>query len=209
MIGIFGGTFDPIHHGHLKTVQHVKDQLQLEQVRLVPLGQAVHRQQPEATTAERLEMLQAALTEYTDLLADDREIRRSGGSYTVDTLASLHEDFPDKTFCLITGVDAINHFAKWHKPEKILTLANIVVMHRPDESLSDNPQLQALLQNRLCADINEFSQNRTGQVMLLDVPQIRISSTQIRQRLKEHQDIEDLVPSEVAKLITQKQLYRQ
>jgi len=207
VIGIFGGTFDPVHNGHIQTVNHVQQQLQLAQVRLIPLGHAVHRNQPQATPSLRLELLQAALENYPNLVVDDREIRRGGGSYTFDTLESLKQDFPDKILCLITGTDAFNGFTDWFKPDGILKLAHIVVMQRPDTLLSDNDKLQQILAHHLTDDPHDLKKTPAGKIFFLPVPQLTISSTQIRQKLAESQTIDELLPEAVASKIHQWGLY--
>ncbi len=208
MIGIFGGTFDPVHYGHLKTVKHVRQQLELEQVRLVPLGQAVHREQPVATAEQRLEMLKAATDISTGMVVDDREINRPGGSYSVDTLHSLKQDFPDKTFCLIIGSDAFAGFPDWHQPDTILTLAHIVVMQRPETVFSSSVEIEQLLKKHAAKEKTALHSREAGYILFQSVPQLDISSTQIRQLIGNGQPVDELLPQAVNKLIRQWQLYR-
>ncbi len=131
MIGILGGTFDPIHFGHLRTALDVMQAVGLEQVRFIPLHRAVHRGQPETAVSLRLQMVQAAIAGQPGFVADDRELRRAGDSYTIDTLTSLRRDYPQSPLCLLLGMDAFNGFADWRQPEAILRLAHLIVMHRP------------------------------------------------------------------------------
>lgn len=208
MIGIFGGTFDPVHYGHLKTVLFVQRQLGLEQVRLIPLGQAVHREQPAASASQRLEMLYAATADYPQLIVDDREIRRSGGSYTVDTLSSIKQELPGETLCLIIGSDAFAHFLNWHKPEAIMTLSHVVVMQRPDSQPLTNPAIQKLLDERQIASAEQLKDSVAGKIMHIQVPQLDISSTGIRDRLQSDLTISNLLPLAVYELITHWKLYK-
>jgi nicotinate-nucleotide adenylyltransferase len=117
MIGILGGTFDPIHFGHLRTALDVRQGVGLDQVRYIPLHRAVHRDQPETPAELRMRMVQAAIAGEPSFVADDRELQRAGDSYSVDTLNSLREEFPDESLCLLLGMDAFNGFADWHRPD--------------------------------------------------------------------------------------------
>ena len=208
MIGIFGGTFDPVHYGHLKTVLFVQQQLQLDQVRLIPLGQAVHREQPVATASQRLEMLYAATVDYPGLVVDAREIKRPGGSYTVDTLKSVKQDFPDETLCLITGSDAFAGFPGWHLPETILTLAHLVVMQRPDSTPLNDPVIRQLLDERQAKSVKQLADSAAGSILYIQVPQLDISSTDIRNRLQSDQPVSSMLPLPVYELISHWGLYR-
>ena len=210
MIGIFGGTFDPVHYGHLETIQFVRKTLNLEHVRLIPLGQAVHRQQPIASAQQRLEMLQAAIAEQEGLVVDEREINRPGGSYTVDTLESIHQDFPGKSLCLVIGSDAFKEFETWKAPEKILSLANLAVMQRPDNEINDfhSDFIADLLKTRQVASSQELHNHNYGKIIFVKVPQIDTSSTMIREKLLNKQPINLLVPASVEKLIRQWHLYQ-
>jgi len=207
MIGIFGGTFDPVHYGHLKTVQHVQRALSLQRVHLVPLGQAVHREQPVASARQRLAMLQAAASGNPYLYVDDREIKRVGGSYSVDTLESIKRQQPDKTLCLIIGNDALRFFPDWHQPEKIMTLAHIVVMHRPDSHFTADKAMTALLEKHQVFAKSALDSRSAGYIFFQDVPQLNISSSGIRKRRQENLSLDGLVPESVYQLIRQWNLY--
>ena len=210
MIGIFGGTFDPVHNGHLETIQYVRQSLKLEQVRLIPLGHAVHRQQPIASASQRVEMLNAATINLEGLVVDDREINRPGGSYTVDTLESLRQDFPGKSLCLIIGTDAFNGFETWKTPDKILSLSHLVVMQRPatDKDSVQTEFTKQLLKTRQAETEEELQLNDSGKILFVQVPQIDISSTMIRSMLSQHETINQLLPGAVERLIRQWQLYQ-
>lgn len=208
MIGIFGGTFDPVHFGHLETVKHVQLSLSLEQVRLLPLGNAVHREQPVASAEQRIQMLKAATADSPGLFVDERETQRAGGSYTVDTLLSLRQELPDKTFCLIIGSDAFAGFPGWHQPDRILSLAHIIVMQRPDTVFNSNPEIEKLLQTHQASDVSQLTETSAGRILFQHVPQLDISSTQVRQLIKDGQPVNDMVPAPVTELITRWQLYR-
>jgi len=132
MIGVLGGTFDPVHFGHLRPALEVCQALGLRELRLVPLRCAVHRPQPLASPEQRLAMLRAAVAGEPGLTIDDRELRRPGPSYTFDTLRELRaEQGPKQGLCLLLGADAFRGFLSWQRPEGILDLAHLVVMRRP------------------------------------------------------------------------------
>ncbi len=126
MIGIFGGTFDPIHLGHLRTALEVKQALQLEHVRFIPCFSPPHRAAPQADAQQRLALLRAALEQQDDFVIDTREIQRGGPSYMIDTLQSLHAEYPQQTLCLIIGMDAFYYFDTWQAYMQILDVAHVV-----------------------------------------------------------------------------------
>jgi len=115
MIGILGGTFDPIHYGHLRSALELKELFELDHVRLIPCAQPVHRGSPTATATQRLEMLQLAVKNQTDLIADAQELQRAGGSYTFDTLTALRSNYPKVPLLLFIGSDAFNDFTTWFR----------------------------------------------------------------------------------------------
>ncbi len=134
MIGVLGGTFDPVHFGHLRPALEVRQALGLEELRLIPLRQAVHRSQPQASPEQRLAMLRLAVQGQgaEGLRIDDRELRRADESYTHDTLVDLRAELgPAVGLCLLVGADAFRGFLSWHRPDDILSLAHLIVMRRP------------------------------------------------------------------------------
>mgnify|MGYP003574390813 FL=1 len=204
-VGVFGGTFDPVHNGHLRIALDALEVLGLEQVRLIPLAHAVHRDQPETPAAMRLQMLKAAVAGRSDLVCDDRELRRQGPSYTVDTLKSLQRDLPERSLCLLLGEDAFNGFADWRDPQEILAIANLAVMQRPGEALPRPPALQRLLATH---QTTARDLTRTGQILFCPVTQLDIASSDIRQRLASGRSVDFLLPPGVLALIQQHRLYR-
>ncbi len=206
MIGLFGGTFNPIHFGHLRTALEVLQVLKLEQVRFIPLHGAVHRAQPEVSPALRLQMVEAAIEDQPGFVADDRELRRAGPSYTVDTLRDLRREQPDRVLCLMMGLDAFNGFTAWHQPDEILRLTHLIVMQRPGETLL-TPGARELLETRRCQGVAELKARRAGGVMLQTFTQLQISATQIRTMLSQGRSPRYLLPDGVLQLITEHNLY--
>ena len=140
MIGVLGGTFDPVHFGHLRPALEVRQALGLEELRLIPLRQAVHRPQPQASPEQRLAMLRLAVQGAEGLRIDDRELRRVGESYTYDTLVDLRIELgPAVGLCLLVGADAFRGFLSWHRPDDILALAHLIVMRRPGGADEGSP----------------------------------------------------------------------
>ncbi|MCG7871418.1 MAG: nicotinate-nucleotide adenylyltransferase [Candidatus Thiodiazotropha lotti] len=207
MIGILGGTFDPIHNGHLRTALDVMQAVGLKQVRFIPLHGPVHRDQPQASTELRLRMVEAAITEQPGFVADDRELRRAGDSYTVDTLRDLHHDFPDQPLLLLMGMDAFSGFPDWHKPDEILQLAHLVVMRRPGESqLSE--AARGLLQRHESQPERQFNLIKAGGIRVQTVTQLDISASLIRNLIKQDESPRYLLPEAVLQIIHAEGLYR-
>ena len=208
MIGILGGTFDPIHYGHLRTALDVQQRLSLDQVRFIPCGEPPHRIAPIAEPLQRLAMVRAAIAGQKKFVADDRELRRDGPSYMVDTLISLKKDFKDKSLCLILGTDAFNGLAQWHEWQKIFDLANIVVMRRPeaDGKAKLNKYLFSQIKHRL-VDADVLNKKLNGSICFVPVTQMEISATMIRQQWQQCNDIQFFLPDSVLTLIRQQNIY--
>jgi len=208
MIGILGGTFDPVHYGHLRTALDVQQQLSLTEVRFIPCGEPPHRNKPVAEPLQRLAMIRTAITGQEKFTLDDREIRRAGPSYMVDTLKSLKRDFENESLCLLLGTDAFNGLDKWHRWEQIFELANIIVMQRPadNESFELNKNLLAQVKERF-TEIDKLHEKKQGGICFVPVTQLDISATNIRQQWQDGKDIQFLLPDSVLTLIRQQNIY--
>lgn len=208
MIGIFGGTFDPIHHGHLRTALDVFEALELDQVRFLPLKHAVHRDQPIASTEQRLAMVKAAIADQHGFEVDETELRRDGPSYMVDTLRSLRREFPDCPLALLLGIDAFNGFLRWHEPEEVSRLCHLILMGRPDYRLPNNGKLGKFVKKRITDNGAELEQTSAGRIYCQPVTQLAISSTTIRERIRRGASLSYLLPEPVIAIIEAQQLYR-
>jgi nicotinate-nucleotide adenylyltransferase len=209
MIGIFGGTFDPIHDGHLRVALDVVEALDLDEVRFLPLQHAVHRAQPVASGEQRLAMLEAALLGEPRFSADDRELRRGGRSYTLDTLRSLRADLGDETsLCLLLGGDAFSEFLSWHEPQMVADLAHLVVMERPGYSLPSDASLQMMVERRGTDLKTELRNAPGGKIWFQPVTQLDISATDIRSRIAHGRSPRYLLPDPVLSLIDDHGLYQ-
>ncbi|OOY36226.1 nicotinate (nicotinamide) nucleotide adenylyltransferase [Solemya velum gill symbiont] len=206
MIGIFGGTFDPVHYGHLRPAFEVQEELGIEQMHFVPLRDAPHRDQPEVSPELRCALVRAALGRRSGVCVDDRELHRDGPSYSYDTLTSFRQQLPDEPLVLLLGEDAFRGFLSWHKPLDILELAHLVVMQRPGEHQFDS-QLQALINERQADSPRELHDALAGRIYFQQVTQLDISATAIRELCAADQDISCLVPDAVATIIGRLQLY--
>ncbi|VFM95027.1 MAG: nicotinate-nucleotide adenylyltransferase [Candidatus Kentron sp. G] len=206
-IGILGGTFDPVHHGHLRFALEVRERLSLSSVRLIPVRTPPHRAPPRATDEIRLRMLMAAVRDEEELVVDDRELRRSGLSYTVDTLDGLHQCFPASPLCLILGMDAFCRLTTWNRWPRILELAHIAIARRPGASLPMEGEIAHLLASRKTNDPLHLREEPAGRVIMLPVPQLDISATHLRARVVRGASIRYLVPDAVLEIITHERLY--
>jgi len=197
LIGILGGTFDPIHYGHLKPAAEVMQRLGMAELRFIPNRVPPHRQQPWLDSDSRRDLVATAITEYPGFVLDDRELRREGPSYMVDTLASLHEEFPHHTLCLILGTDAFAHFTRWHRWQAILELCHLIVITRPGAELPDFGDQQHQIATRITSDVNALASSHCGQILIQSVSPVDISATMIRQKLSQRQSIAGLVPESI------------
>lgn len=210
MIGIFGGTFDPVHFGHLRPALDVKQALGLREMRLIPAFQPPHRESPAANPGQRLTMLRAAVGDEPDLLVDNREMKREGDSFMVDTLTSLREELGDEPLCLVLGADAFLQLDGWHQWEKVPQLAHIVVMHRPGWELDIDKAsvaIQALWRESQVTDVAELEAHPAGKIILQSVTVLDISASHIRALVAAGKSPRYLVPDPVWNLIRMHGLY--
>jgi nicotinate-nucleotide adenylyltransferase len=200
-IGILGGTFNPIHNGHLRLALEIYERLSLAQVRLIPSAQPPHRAVPSVTSQQRLEMVQAAIAGVTGLTADDRELQRDGPSYMVDTLLSLRAEYPQNPLCLILGSDAFINLNSWYQSTQIINLAHIIVVRRPNTVLST----QHINQTH---NLNQLHTSKAGKIWVEELPDIAISATQIRDLIAAGKNPNYLLPLAVLDIINHNRLYR-
>jgi nicotinate-nucleotide adenylyltransferase len=207
-IGIFGGTFDPIHFGHLRTAFELLQALRLSEMRFVPAGNPPHRDVTVADPEQRLAMVRAATEGQPGFVVDDREIRREGLSYSVDTLGSLRADFPDRSLCLVVGMDAFLGLPKWHQWRELLELAHLVVAHRPGWRAPSMGPLGELLVDRGTGRIGDLHESKAGCIYIHAVTQLEISSTELRKLIAAGRDPRYLMPDAVRDIIEKTGCYR-
>ena len=202
---IFGGTFDPVHLGHLRIIEAVCDRLKAAQVVWLPAGQPPHRPTPGASAPQRLAMLELALAHEPRFIIDTRELHRLGPSYTVLSLAELKAEHPERTLCLVLGLDAALALPQWHCWQDVLELANIAVMRRPGWSLPDPLPSWWVSAQRSGGD-NPPAYPSTW-IKAIEVPAVDISAAQIRADLAAGRPIDQKVPVAIARYIEEHELY--
>lgn len=204
VIGIFGGTFDPIHLGHVRMVEEAKRLLALTEVRLIPCHQPPHRQRPQLSSQQRLHLLRLATSGIDDVVVDDRELNRQGPSYTIDTLESLRSEYGnDVCFVLLMGADAYSALDRWHRWQDILQHAHIAVFLRPGFTLPN----KGLLADLEAGSTKQALLNKpVGRVVFLSQEQADISATEIRKQLADGVVPHQLAPA-VRDYIIEHQLY--
>lgn len=207
-IGILGGTFDPIHFGHLRSALEILQALQLSEIRFIPCREPPHREKPTATAEQRLTLLEQAVADQPGFTVDKREMDHQGPSYTRHTLASLREDMPDTPVCLLLGMDAFVNLPTWHLWQEIPELAHIVVMHRPGSELSFSQELTDLIVRYRCNNARFLHKKIARQLVFQPVTQLDISATQIRHLLAQGGSPRYLLPDAVWAYIRSQGLYR-
>ncbi len=205
-IGLLGGTFDPVHNGHVRLAVEIRERLDFEQIRLIPAGTPPHRDGPAVDAAMRMALVQAAVADIPRVSADDYEIMRPGPSYTVQTLSAMRARFPGRTFCLVIGMDAFAGFLDWHRWREILQLAHICVVDRPGTRTPTGP-VGDLLAGAPQHPRQAMTKSGAGVVARLEIPLLTISATEIRAKCRDGKCIRALVPDAVEKLITERKLY--
>ena len=214
LIAVFGGTFDPVHIGHVQSARELKQLLQLDELRLVPCHRPPHRATPGVSSADRLAMVELAIAEEPGLTVDSRELARDAISYTVDTLTELRSELGDEpALCLVMGTDAFANLTQWHRWQALLTMAHIIVMARPDNVMPTDGELANLLAERRIINPDQLSDQPAGSILLVSLTAYPVSATSIRRSLTEGRLQGDatlssqLAPA-VLHYIEQHQLYR-
>ena len=209
-VAIFGGTFDPVHNGHLRSAIEIKEGLGVDELRLMPSHRTPLRGAPGAESRQRLAMVVAAVNGQSGLRVDDRELRRDGPSYTVDTLRDLRAELGAAvSLTVVMGSDAFNQLHRWQDWQSLFSLANVLLLHRADYPLAADATVTAFVEARRVADASELTAVSAGGFYELGLIQLPISATDIRQRLASGKSISYLVPDVVADYIAEHGLYTQ
>ena len=206
-IGILGGTFDPIHFGHLRMALELYESLNLAKVHIIPCYQPVHRKLPIASAQQRLEMTICATASEPALFVDPREIQRQSPSYTIDTLREMRAEMPSTPFCLLLGIDAFLGFTSWHSWEEILTHTHLVVAHRPQYQIPTSGVLAELMQKRLQYDSSFLHENLAGGILFHPITALEISATDIRKQIAMGKNPRYLLPNDVYEYIKSHKTY--
>jgi nicotinate-nucleotide adenylyltransferase len=206
-MGILGGTFDPVHYGHLRAAVEAAEKLGLDDLRLLPAGTPPHRAQPVASAAQRLAMLQLAVARCPGLQVDDLEVRRPGCSFMVDSLTAIRKEIGDSPLLLLVGQDAANELDTWHRWRDVFDLAHLVVMRRPDAHFSCRAELSEQIDRRRVEGPDRLQGATAGLVLSLEITQLDISSTAIRELFAAGRSPRFLMPDDVIDYIRQQLLY--
>lgn len=205
---IYGGTFDPVHHGHLRLAIELCDRLGVPSVRLIPCYIPPHRGATGASAAQRLRLLELATVGEPRLTIDDRELRREGASYTADTLRQLRAELGARaSLAMVVGTDAFAGFDRWRDWQAIPELAHIIVVRRPGPPLAPDSVPARLLHERRAQCVAELHQAPAGRILELDPPLLDISATGIRERIAAGRSPRYLIPDSVWAEIRQQGLY--
>lgn len=198
-MGIFGGTFDPVHYGHLLLAETCREQLKLDEVRFVPAATPPHKLHDQISDGHvRADMLSLAVSGYREFVVDRRELKRMGPSYTVDTLAEFAAEFPRAELYFLTGADSLRDFLSWREPDRILELATLVACNRPGLPKLHDEQVAKWVGPEIA-----------DHVLTLQMPGTDISGSEIRERVREGRSLRFLMPHAVEVFVIEHGLYRQ
>lgn len=207
-LGILGGTFDPIHFGHLRTALDIQTCIGLNEVRLLPCHIPGHRDNPSAGAHHRIEMIRLAIEDEAGLSLDTRECNTSDTSYTVNTLLSYREELGNQQpICLIMGMDSFCTLPQWYRWQEILNLAHIIVVHRPGSHLGTQVPLSHLLSRCRVKHPQDLLDQNNGGIWIQNATNLDISSSHIRQLIKKGQSPRYLLPNSVWQYIQENKLY--
>jgi nicotinate-nucleotide adenylyltransferase len=206
----FGGTFDPVHWGHLRSAEQLARQIGLQQIVLLPNNVPPHRPQPEASAEQRLAMLKAAIENNPLFTIDDRELQRASPSWTVTSLEMIRaEQGPQQPLAFIIGQDALLTINQWHSWQELLELSHLIVCQRPGyASQHPDPRIEAWISQHSVDNSAALNQTAKGCIFHANTELISISATDIRRRHYQQQDCHDLLPQPVIDYIEKTGLYR-
>lgn len=207
-LGLFGGTFDPIHNAHLRLALELKQLADLDEMRLLPAHIPPHRATPDCSSEQRLRLLQLAVQQCPQLQVDERELKRHTPSYTVDTLSELAAEVGGEvSLCWCIGGDSLVNLPTWHRWQDLFGLANIIVAARPGYQLpEEGPMAECLAQRQI--DMAQLAEHRAGKIVIAPTSLLDISATYIRRELAAGRSAQFLMPEAVLETIQQQGLYQ-
>jgi nicotinate-nucleotide adenylyltransferase len=210
LIGILGGTFNPIHFGHLRMAQELAQAINFNELRFIPSANPPHKNKPEVSAQHRASMVQLAIADNPLFKLDTRELERTGASYSIDTLISLREDLGEKvSICLIMGSDAFTKLDSWHRWNELLNYCHIILVQRPNaksEKLSE--RMTQFLSAHYTENLDDLAEKTAGYIHMQQITTQDISATNIREKLAAGSSAKYLVPEAVLVYIQQQQLYK-
>lgn len=208
LMGLFGGTFDPIHNGHLIPVEQAASELGITRVGLLPCHLPPHKAVPGVSASMRLDMVRLAVDQHPLFYVDDRELRSHSPSYTVNTLRDIKNECPDVHLCFFMGMDSLKQFNNWFQWQDILALAHLVVCQRGDEEMEFNDTVGALLSDIGTHSAEDLHQCESGRIFMAQTQAMTISATDIRQQIKSGKTADAPLHPDVKKYIAHHRLYR-
>jgi len=197
MIGIYGGSFDPIHLGHLQTATSIKNELDIDRLLLLPCFEPVHKSSLNYTSNQRLQMLNLAIKEFASLEIDTREILRGGSTFMIDTLLDLKKSFKNESICLIIGMDSFINFKTWKNWNEFSQLIHLAVLPRH----GDQPTSKTLETFETAKDIDQLKAKPNGHLYFSNSQMIDISSSDIRGKIAANQNLDNLLPTSIISFI--------
>ena len=207
-IAIFGGTFNPIHKGHLQTSVNIQNQFKFDSYVFLPCKIPTIKPPALASNQQRIKMIELAIKHYPSFKIDLREIERDSPSYMVETLESFRSEYPEASINLIIGYDSFISLPRWYQWEKLISLANILIISRNEFATEATPEIMRdFLKKYQSKDKTGILNQQAGTVLLFDAGHYEISSTQIREEIKKKQDVSFQLPEEVYQYIKAEGLY--
>ena len=213
LIGLLGGTFNPIHFGHLRMAQELADSLKLSEVRFIPAANPPHKALPTVSAQHRAAMVQLAIGDNPIFKLDARELERMGASYTIDTLISLRAELgSNAALCLMMGSDAFTKLDSWHRWDELLDYCHIILVQRPKQNPSTKPeklsdQMTHFLSAHYTENLDDLAEKSAGHIHMQVITAQDISATKIREKLAAGNSAKYLLPDTVLAYLQQQQLY--
>ncbi len=206
-MAILGGTFDPIHFGHLRTGLEIYQNLDLDEIRFIPCRKPVHKQGPVTDAKHRLQMVKLAIDGQDGFIVDEREINRATASYMVPTLESLRQDYQDTSISLILGADALGGLHRWHRWQELLNLCHIIAVQRPGYNADFPDAVDQVISQTLIEDSAYLKQKTHGYILFQSTSYLAISGTEIRHLFNQAKSAKYLLPDPVIEYIQAHRLY--
>ena len=207
LLGIYGGTFDPIHNAHIHPVQEAANLLGIEQIRLLPCHIPPHKASPNVSGTHRLNMVQLVCDHEPRFVLDNRELQRDKPSYTFDTMQAFRAEFPMHSICFFIGMDSLLSLHKWHRWQELLTLCHLVVAARPGHPWHTPDALVSTFATAITRNATDLSTQLSGKIYLAPTQELNISSTMIREKLLKGQNVDTFLPEYILSYIHSHHLY--
>ncbi len=208
MIAIFGGTFDPIHLGHINMARQCVEQCQLNTLYFMPCAIPAHKARPRISDEHRINMLKLAIDDNPHFAIDYRELNRDGASYSLLSLKELRTENPTAPIMFLIGMDSFNSLDKWFRWQEIVKLCHIVVYQRPGQHCQVTGELATYKAHALTQQLSQLQQAPAGKLFFLNGLQVNTASSEIRKKLSLNEGIAELLPTPVSQYIAQHQLYQ-